>query len=278
LSYDHVQNKYHISTQALKYRELHTWIDNLLKEHQFPYEPFIRPMKYSGTASTMKYSSVFADAVSFANASYDASTIKTTQSNAWKQRPPLNISYDPAAAAFPPLPKKVPPTPTTPSTTSETFEEDTIQSAISNAIKTLQEQHQREIDQLKQEMQNKMEAMENQMKELGKTIVVQTYQALSTEDSPLATKTDHIRLQNDVSVITKQLSQILQLVSKGLNPVAPSPSSTTDSTMSPTRNGKRLKKNRTPEKTNFVEDMITDDQYGPSATSDLDEESEGCED
>ena len=105
-------------------------------------------MKYSGNTSTTKYSSVFADAVSVANASYDASTIKTTRSNAWKQRPPLNISYDPTAEAFPHLPKKPSVIPTTPSTTSETLEEDTIQSAISNAIKTLQEQHRKELDEL----------------------------------------------------------------------------------------------------------------------------------
>jgi hypothetical protein len=253
-------------------------VHNILKEHQFSYDPSIRPMKYSGTTSTTKYSSVFADAVSVANASYDASTIKTTQSNAWKQRPPLNISYDPTAEAFPPLPKKAVATPTTPSTTSETFEEDTIQSAISNAIKTLQEQHQKEIEQLKQEMQRKMEAMENQMKELGQSIVLQTYQALSTEGSPLATKTDHARLQNDMTIITQQLSTLLQIVSKGTGADVQSPSLNTVSVMSPPRTGKRFKKNRTPEKSSFLEAMITDEINGPSATSDFDEESEGCED
>ena len=114
LSYDSTQNKYHISTQAIKYREVHTWVNNILNEHKFSYDPSIRPMKYSGNTSTTKYSSVFADAVSVANASYDASTIKTTQSNVWKQRPPLNISYDPTAEAFPPLPKKAIATPNTP--------------------------------------------------------------------------------------------------------------------------------------------------------------------
>ena len=151
LSYDLAQEKYHISTQANKYREVHTWMTTVLREHHFPYEPNVRAMKYNVNTSTSKYSSVFADAVSVANASYDASTIQTTRSNAWKQSPPLNISYDPSAEAFPPLPKKANTIPATPSTTSETCEEDTNQSAISNAIKTLQEQHQREIDQLKKE-------------------------------------------------------------------------------------------------------------------------------
>jgi hypothetical protein len=236
-------------------------------------------MKYNGaTGSTTKYSSVFADAVSVANASYDASTIKTNSSNAWKQRPPLNISYDPAAEAFPPLPQKPRPIPTTPSTTSETFEEDTIQSAISNAIKTLQDQHRQEIDQLKQEMKSQKEAMENQMKELSKHIVNQTYQALVTDDSPLATKTDHIRLQNDMTVITQQLTQLLQMVSQSMTSTGSFPGPSSGSAMSPTRTGKRLKKNRTPEKPTRMGDMFVDTTMDSSAASDLDEGSEGCED
>jgi hypothetical protein len=274
VSYDSTQKKYHISTQAPKYREVHDWITAVLKEHQFSYDPFIRPMKYGNSVSTTKYSSIFADAVSVANASYDASTIKTTRSNVWKQRPPLNISYDPSAEAFPPLPKTPNVVPPTPSTASETFEEDTIQSAISQAIKTLQEQHRREIDQLKTEMQNKMAEMENQMKELGQQIVAQTYQALSTDDSPLATKTDHIRLQNDMNVVTHQLTQLLQMVSQGMS-AGGSPFSTQPT--SPPRSGKRLKKNKTPEKLNYCEDMFTDDKTVTSADSDLDEGSERCE-
>ena len=157
----------------------------------------------------------------------------------------------------------------TPSTASETLDEDTIQSAISNAIRTLQDQHRQEMDQLKREMQTKMDAMESQMQELGKQIVTQTYQALSTDDSPLATKTDHVRLQNDMNIISQQLSQLIQIVSQG--------SSLHTTPTSPPRTGKRLKKNRTPEKQNALEDILMDDKTVTSATSDLDEGSEGCE-
>ena len=277
LSYDLAQEKYHISTQANKYREVHTWITAVLREHKFPYDPNVRAMKYNGNMHTTKYSSVFADAVSVANASYDASTIQTTRSNAWKQRPPLNISYNPTAEAFPPLPTKAKGIPATPSTTSETLEEDTIQSAISNAITTLQEQHRREIDQLKQEMQNKMEAMENQMQELGQQIVHQTYQALSTDDSPLATKLDHVKLQNEMSIINQQLTQLLQMLSIGMRSNAQLQNPIPVSAASPPRTGKRLKKNRTPEKMSSLDDMLIEENNGTSATSDLDEGSEGCE-
>ena len=119
-----------------------------------------------------------------------------------------------------------------------------------------------------------MAEMETQMKELGQQIVTQTYQALSTDESPLATKTDHIRLQNDMNVITQQLSQLLQMVSQGMSSEGFTPSY---NATSPARTGKRSKKNRTPEKAIYFEDMLTDDKTVTSATSDLDEGSEGCE-
>ena len=277
VAYDPKMERYHVSTQAHKYKEVHNWIDNMLKEHKFPYVPTIRAMKYSGNVSTAKYSAVFADAVSVANASYDASTIKTTRSNAWKQRPPLNISYVPTDEAFPPLPKKATPTPATQSTTSETYDEDTIQSAISNAIKTLQEQHRAELAKLKKEMQEKMEAMENQMQELGKQVATQAVQALLTDDSPLATKTEQAQLQNDIAVITNQLSTLIHLVSTGKNIATPSPEPSVIALSSPPRTNKRLKQNRTPEKQN-LEEFFTQDSPVPSATSEPDEGMEGCED
>lgn len=189
VAYDSKQNRYHVSTHAPKYREVHTWITNVLATHNFPYSPSIRPMKYGGPQGSMKYSAVFADAVSVANESYDASTIKTARSNAWKPRPPLDISYVPTEEAFPPLPKKASTTtPTTQSTTSETLDEDTIQSAISSAIKTIQEQHRVELAQLQQEMQTKMDAMQNQMLELGKQIAYRPIKLLSRKTAHLLPK------------------------------------------------------------------------------------------
>jgi hypothetical protein len=146
VAYDPKQNKYHVSTVAAKYREVHQWITSVLQENCFSYEPYTRPMKYgNGTTKSTSYSAIFQDAVSIANTTYDASTIKTTQSNAWKNRPPLNISYVPTDEAFPLLPQQKKNVPVAPSTTSETFDEDTIQSAISTAIKKLEEQHQAEL-------------------------------------------------------------------------------------------------------------------------------------
>jgi hypothetical protein len=68
-----------------------------------------------------------------------------TQTNPWKTRPPLAISYDATKEAFPPLPKAKNIAPATASTTSETLDEDTIQSAISAAIKKLEDQYKLEM-------------------------------------------------------------------------------------------------------------------------------------
>ena len=225
------------------------------------------------------YSAVFADAISTANESYDASTIRTSRSNAWKQRPPLDISYAPTAEAFPPLPKRQTVSPATQSTTSETIDEATIQSAISAAIKTLQEQHRIELQDLKKEMQQKIESLETQMLELGKQVVYQTYQALVTEDSPLVTKTDHLQLQHEMNAINAQLSTLIQMVSvnTGLRPA--NQDQHPPNVTSPPRTNKRLKQNRTPEKITYSSDPFTqDDNSLPSATSDPEEGFEGCED
>ena len=251
----------------------------MISEHKFPFAPTLRQMKFDGKPST-RYSSVFAEAISVAGASYDASTIKTTRSNVWKQRPPLDISYVPSADAFPPLatkPNLV--SQATPSTTSETFDEDTIQSAISTAIKTLQDQHRVELEILKKDMQQKLDKMEQQMKELGQQVAVQTYKALVNEESPLVTKADHAHLQHEMNVITSQLSTLIRMFKQSNDHAGSSKetnSSGTENT-SPPRTGKRLKQNRTPEKAGLVYDLFTQDSNGSSATSDPDEGMEGCE-
>ena len=279
VAYDHKNSKYHVSTYAPKYREVHDWIANILMEHNFSFQPEIKPMKYGSNTkgSIAKYSSVFADVVSVANESYDASTIKTTRSNAWKQRPPLDISYTPTVEAFPPLPTKHDKVPATPSTTSETLDEDTIQSAISMAIKTLQKQHQVEMEQLKSEMNQKMSHMERQMKDLATTVATQTYQALITDDSPLAMKKDNAHLQHDMDMINTQLATLIRMITSG-NGNTPLPAGTNlVCTMSPSRTGKRHKQSLTPEKKGVYEGPFTQDSPISSATSDLDEGMEGCE-
>ena len=162
---------------------------------------------------------------------------------------------------------------------SETLDEEIIQSAISSAIKTLQDQHRAELEVLKQEMQLKIDQMDIQMKELGKQVATQTYQALVTEDSPLVTKKDHAYLQQEISIINSQLSTLIRVFTNS-NGQAPLTNEQRDLLVaaSPPRTGKRLKQNRTPEKPGKAPDPFTQDSKVPSAASDSDEGMEGCED
>jgi hypothetical protein len=234
---------------------------------QVPYTPYLRPLKYG--VDTTKFSSVLSAATSVA--SNTNTTIKTPRSSTWKQRPPLNISYVLSPDAFPALPKVRPSAVTTPSTTSETFDEETIQSAISAALTKLETQHQAELDSLKKDMQKKMDELENQIKEMTQQVTTQTYQALASESSPLATKADHANLQFEMTVISKQLTAIIKMF-QGDRPNEPFHAS------SPPRTSKRTKPSTTPEKISDVPEILTQDNFASSASSDPDEGMEGCED
>ena len=246
-------------------------------------------MKYGvggGATSAISYSEIFKDAISVANDSYTASTIKTTPSNVWKNRPPIAISYSLADVAFPPLASAKPSAAATPSTASETFDEDTIQSAISVAIKKLEDQHRAELAQLKLEMQSKIDEVTSQMKDLGQQVAVQTYQALVKDESPLVTKTDHAQLQHEMSLISTQLTTIINMFQTKtstdlINPqnmITQKHSQATGADpMSPARHVKRSKPTLTPEKPPKPLDVHTQDCSVSSAASDSEESMEGCE-
>ena len=289
VAYDPSNRKYHISTTATKYKEVHQWITRVLREHKFPYAPHVRDLKFKNgntSISGMSYSDIFKDTMSKANDSYSAGTEKTTKSNAWKIRPPLAISYVPTDEAFPPLsppdkPDK-PPAPVTPSMISDMFDEDTIQSAISVAISKMEEKHREELAQLKREMQSKIDEVATQMKDLGQQVAMQTYQALVKEESPLVTKTDHAHLQHEMNIMTTQLSTLISMfqtnstalvLSKVNNPVE------TFRGESPERQLKRPNCNRTPEKPDWHEEPLTQpDCLNTSATSNSEESMGGRED
>jgi hypothetical protein len=280
VSHDPRQNRYHISTIAPKYKEVYEWIKKVLVDLKFPYRPSLRPLKSAnGNANSVKYSTVLADVVSVAQDSYDASTIKTSRSSPWKQRPPMNISYTPTDEAFPPLPQKNNPTTatTTQSTTSETLDEDTIQSAISQAIRTLQDQHQKDLEKMKQDFEQKLQAIEKKVLAMGEQMVNQTYLALVHEDSPLATKADHLKLHHRVDNINLQLAQIIRMMSTAPPEANPQTEYRDTGVTSPPRTGKRPNQWSTPEKYSHDTKLGTQDTNMSSATSDLDEGMEGCD-
>jgi hypothetical protein len=256
-----------VSTTAARYKNLHQWIAKSLAENNFPYNPYVRQLKYGG--ETTKFSSVLSAATSVANTA-ETPTTTSTRNFSWKQRPPLNISYVLSNDVFPALPKARPTVTSTPSTTSETLDEDTIQSAITAALSKLEAQHQAELASLKQEMQKKMDELEAQMKEMTNQVTAQTYQALVSDASPLTTKTDHAILQHEMNIISKQLTTLIHLFqSKSQQDQA--------GTESPPRTTKRNKPCKTPEKLSPVSDVYTQDNLVPSATSEPDEGMEGCD-
>ena len=86
VSHDTKQKTIHVSTTAAKYKTLHQWIHKTLSENQFPYAPYVRPLKYGN--DTAKFSAVLSTATSVASTS--DTTTRTTRTSPWKQRPPLN--------------------------------------------------------------------------------------------------------------------------------------------------------------------------------------------
>lgn len=275
IAYDATNKKCHVSTTATKYLEVYQWIDKVLRDHKFPYGPSLRPLKYTTNPT---YGNIFKDAMSTATDTYSVST--PTPPNAWRNRPPLDISYVPTDNAFPPLPVKK--QGTTASTASETLEEDTIQSAISSAIKKLEDKYQAELAQLKSEFQTKLSEVESQMKELGKQVATQTYQALVKEDSPLATKNDQEVLRQDVILIQTQLATLLQLFQPGNSTSAQFPQMNTPSLAHtpPSRKdheSKRTKVTTTPVKMKSLDKYDTQDLSVSSATSSYEDGMEGCD-
>lgn len=290
VSYDPQLNKYHISTISTRYRDLHQWITRVLTDHQFPYGPQIRPLRYGNSSSSItgcSYSDIFKEAMTQANDSFSSHPAPTTPRNPWKTRPPLAISYDINEAAFPALPRAKSSAPSTPSTASETIDEETIQSAISTAIQKLQEQHKQDLAQLKLEMQNQIDEVKNQMNDLGQQVATQTYQALVCKESPLTTKTDHAILQHDINIMRTQLSALMDMIQNAMIPTRDndrdnhSVSTPPDiihlpSTRAATRNVKR-KPAQTPEKAPRQDTPFTQEQTVSSATSSSVASMEGCE-
>lgn len=280
VAFDSSQNKLHISTMASKYREVYDWIDRLLKDHQFPYGPQLRPLKYGASPS---YGDIFKDAVSVATGSYVSIPNDTTKRNPWKQRPPLDISYVPTDEAFPPLPTKKTSQEATASTASETLDEETIHSAISAAIRKLEDQHKAEMEKMRTEFQMKLEKVENQMKELGTQVATQTYQALVKEESPLATKADQENIRQDITIIKTQLNAILKFFAQDKSSHHETPAAMNQTAVTHTpppvfdTHAKKSKVYTTPVKMRPLGDLYTQDDSVTSATSSPVEDMEGCE-
>jgi hypothetical protein len=135
---------------------------------------------------------------------------------------------------------------------------------------------------------------------MAQMVATQTYQALSTADSPLATKAEFARLDHRQSIQETQLATIIELLKN--RPLQDTGNSAQQplTVTSPPRNSKRTKPTLTPVRKNLCTEVFSattqsSDGYRPtkdfhmtmstsdedsvsSATSDLHKEMEGCED
>ena len=133
---------------------------------------------------------------------------------------------------------------------------------------------------------------------MAQVVATQTYNALATADSPLATKAENARIDHRQSIQETQLATIIDLLtnqSHEKSSVQAHQDNTTSS--SPPRSTKRTKPTLTPVKKNLCTDVFStqtsdeerpgtdyhmstqsyDDDSVPSATSNLFEEMEGCD-
>lgn len=123
-----------------------------------------------------------------------------------------------------------------------------------------------------------MQKMESKVIEVGKQMVANTYKALVNDESPLATRLDHLKLQHQVDNINSQLAQIIRMMTTTTTPQDQPRNDHEPMPFSPPRTGKRPNQNRTPEKNSSNKEWFTQETAVSSAASDLDARMEGCED
>jgi hypothetical protein len=132
---------------------------------------------------------------------------------------------------------------------------------------------------MKQQFEERLQTIESKVLDVGLQVVTQTYQALVSEDTPLATKADQMGLQHQINNINGQLSQIIGLLknSSDKQDIRESPIGPCFPTPPCTR--KRPNQTRIPEKSENDDDTyFTQEAFETSAASNLDIGMEGCED
>jgi hypothetical protein len=159
-----------------------------------------------------------------------------------------------------------PETPDNKSTVNSTaYDDSSFQTLIQDSIAKMENQHKREMDALRVNMEEKLKAVEDKMASLVQTIVEQTYQALAKDDGPLSTRKDHTELKGEVQSLDIKLDRLLDLVQQ--------PPSKIHGNNSPTRVQKRQKATSTPPRLEPTA-MDTDDPSSSATALQITEEAE----
>jgi hypothetical protein len=262
-THDDITECLNISVQKDTYIAVMEWLDDILDTHGFDYSPQVKrttPTRRTSSPQGSRYSGLFTEAASVTNLSFDPSTISTRRP-AWTSRPPVMISYAQEDSDFPPLPTPTKLTPETPgnksTVTSTAYDDSSIHTLIQDSIAKMETQHKKELEELRVNMEAKLQAVEAKMASLVQKIVEQTYQALSKEDGPLSTRKDHTELKGEVQSIDIKLDRLLDLVQQ---PALKTPGNNT-----PPRVQKRQKATSTPPR---LESTAMDtDELDSSATA-----------
>ena len=217
---DGSRDRANISTTADEYLHVCEWIDQQLKDLKLPYCP-VRATRNNGMYAqdqTVKttYSQLFKDDQSSLSdsSSFDPSTIKTTRSNAWTRRLPVKITYSTQGEDFPPMPK---------ATTTEREEKanvtvvtemtDTINELIADAVRKVELDNKRRIEEITTALNERMEKLEQSLGTLVNQVIEATYQSL-TKSGTFVTKEDNLKLQSEVSIMNRKLDAMMDALMK----------------------------------------------------------------
>lgn len=210
---DKARSRANISTMAEDYLAVCGWIDNQLARLQLSYVP-TRMQRNPGSIMTgksvaTKYSQLFKDDQTIQSdaSSFDPSTIKTSRSNAWQTRLPIKIAYTVNADAFPPLKKTDNPAPAT--ITDLTENSSNIDDLIVQAVKKVEEDNAKKLEEVTSAMQARMDALEKSISTIIAKVVEATYNSL-TSAGTFVTKEENLALQSEVMVMTKKIDAILE--------------------------------------------------------------------
>jgi hypothetical protein len=220
---DKEKSRAHISTNSANFLSVGAWIDGKLSSLKLAYNPY-RVNRQGGNSvtsansTTTKFSHLFQDELSSTSnsSSFDPSTIKSTRTNAWHRRFPLKISYS-TISDFPPLPTKEKPGSNPAPATLLTDHTDEITVMIQEAVKKVELEQERRIEELTRSMTERITQLENSLSTIITKVVEATYASL-TNSGTFATKDEHIQLKAEYHMMNKKLDHILESMTKVHSP------------------------------------------------------------
>jgi hypothetical protein len=214
---DPSNSRANISTTAASYLSVCAWIDEQLPKLGLSYHP-TRAHRSEGSIKTSnstptKFSQLFKDDQSSISdsSSFDPSTIRTTRSNAWTKRPPVKIAYSSVGDEFPPLPKKQMLNGQSAPATVLTETSDDINAMIAEAVKKVEQEQAKKMDEITKAMNERIEQLEQSLSSMVTKVIEATYTSMTTSGT-FSTKEDNMKLQTEVSLMNRKLDTLMEAI------------------------------------------------------------------